>query len=99
MIRVVYPLLHMKTKEESGLYTMTCYDIYKHNKSKYIRGNPLFFTDKPHSKYANITTIPKTIEDDESISEWQCVYKPQGKSINSIDYIAGVISYSMLTKK
>ena len=99
MIKVVYPLLHIKTKEESGLYTMTCYDKYKHNKLKYIRGNPLFFTDKAHSKYKSIKEIPKTIEDDETISEWQFSYNVSSKHVSSVDYIAGVISYSMLTKK
>lgn len=102
MIKVVYPLLLAKTKEESGLYTMTCYDVYKHKRVKYVRGEALLYVDDDHSGceyFRPMKDIPLTIEESDSYKEWKCVYKYSGSSASNVDYIAGVVSYSMLTKK
>lgn len=101
MIKAIYPLLFAKTKEESGLYTMTCYDVYKHGKLKYIRGEVLLYTDDhtDNEHFMSMENIPLTIEESENYKEWKCSYNYLGKPASNIDYIAGAVAYSMLTKK
>lgn len=102
MIKVVYPLINMKSKKESGWYTMTYYDIYKYKGTKYVKGDPLFYTDEYISEcnyYIPMEYAPLTIEESDNYKEWKCSYAPRSKSVSNVDYIAGAVSYSMLTKK
>lgn len=78
IVKVVYPLYNKKTKVFSGLYTGTNYDVYKYNKVKYIRGEPMFFAEDLTNKskvYRHIRECPRTIEEDPGfVSAWKCGY-------------------------
>lgn len=76
IILVIYPLVHKKTHAKTGWYTKTNYDLYKYNKDKYVRGEPIFYaedlTNKPYY-YNDIKDAPKTIEDGNMVN-WKCIY-------------------------
>lgn len=101
MVKVIYPLIEVKTKVQSEYYTMAVFDLYIHNKVKYVRGKPMFFADDPEDRgegYKHISEMPKVIEELD-MSTWKCKCSEQYRSISSADYIASVASYHMLTGK
>lgn len=103
MVRVIYPLINILTGKKSDYYTMTNYDVYKYNKIKYKRGNPVFFTDDLEGRnncYQLIQYMPKTIEESDDYSKWKYEYNSHvRKATNNVDYVASYASYRMLTGK
>ena len=89
IVLVIYPLINKKTRKESGLYTMTAYDLYKYKKDKYVRGEPIFYaedlTNKP-DYYRDINNVPMVIEDCD-LTDWKFEYDTNifGNSANGSD--------------
>lgn len=102
MVRVVYPLVDASTKKQSEYYTMTIYDLYKYKGRKYFRGKAMFFAEDLEDRpkyYKHINDIPKVIEDGEFFCDWKYSYNKKYHAMSSIDYVASVASYQMLTGK
>lgn len=103
IVKVVYPLYNKKTKVFSGLYTSTNYDVYKYNKVKYVRGEPMFFAEDLTNKskvYKHISECPKTIEEGPDFtSAWKRSYSNDIVIRDSSNTVEAYVTQVWLTGK